>query len=799
MVLPAGVTQLGTFKGKEGEKGDTGVLASLGVELLPWDEEPYAEMVGPPERRGAIVHIPMPLPAPETVNNDDATEQLILNPTKTQAALGTVVEGGVSLIDATPAGAAGVVSLTAFLGDAGASAVQMDLDPQMLSPELKNQATHPSVVDFQELWNGYRYWMAYTPYPFGDEASEEPVVNASTDGNVWVTPDGLTNPLDDAPGTSSHNSDTELVRDDNMLWVIWRQRIRTPVDDEVLWARSSTDGVTWTPKVEIARATVLGKNLLSPTILREGSNWSMWAVDTRVTPFALNKYSAPAITGPWTFVSACTVAGLPGGRNPWHISVIKLGPQYLMLLNHTPTANHGGEGRIVLARSVNGVAWECGSDVIQPALPGFYDKLYRGCMVPRWIGGQLSLDVWYGAWSSTPITWGIYRTRLTQTNIEGTAVALRAASAAADAHERDRVWFGGLERRAFARWRDAISQMGTKPVRLLHIGEGITEGDGVTSPTQVWTDRLAARLRKAFPAVPGNARDSIGWLPMKPSAASTQVYPWVASATSVDTGAAKSLRSIGLPRLPSGAYWEGTVTGTSIDIYYARAGDSSLFTVQVDGVSAGSRGSGPGALKGGMVERVSLGAPGPHTVRITAQADFAYIEGITVLDGNESSGVISANAGVRSRYASQWVPNAGAFGNPFRESIASFNPDVITIMLGMPEYTNQGDSAAYLSAIENLVTALRVAAPTASYVLMSPHKSATAAKADAWEKFEWPMVQLANRLNAGYVDWREFLPDSTGRAGAPSSPYYVDHHNLSVAGHQLVADRLAAYLLDRGY
>lgn len=89
MTFPADVPVIASLKGG---KGDTGVLASLEVELLPWDAEPFAEMTGPDEYRGAVVHLPMPLPGPETVNNDDATELLLKNPTKTQGATLDLIE-----------------------------------------------------------------------------------------------------------------------------------------------------------------------------------------------------------------------------------------------------------------------------------------------------------------------------------------------------------------------------------------------------------------------------------------------------------------------------------------------------------------------------------------------------------------------------------------------------------------------------------------------------------------------------------------------------------------------------------
>ncbi|SCJ34689.1 Uncharacterised protein [uncultured Clostridium sp.] len=30
----------------------------------------------------------------------------------------------------------------------------------------KNQPTHPNIIKFNERWNGYKYWMGYTPFPW---------------------------------------------------------------------------------------------------------------------------------------------------------------------------------------------------------------------------------------------------------------------------------------------------------------------------------------------------------------------------------------------------------------------------------------------------------------------------------------------------------------------------------------------------------------------------------------------------------------------------------------------------------
>ena len=44
-----------------------------------------------------------------------------------------------------------------------------------------NQGYHPKVISFEKEWNGYKYWMSFTPYPKKDETKENPVVNVSND------------------------------------------------------------------------------------------------------------------------------------------------------------------------------------------------------------------------------------------------------------------------------------------------------------------------------------------------------------------------------------------------------------------------------------------------------------------------------------------------------------------------------------------------------------------------------------------------------------------------------------------
>ncbi len=72
MALPAGVTQLGTFKGAKGDKGLTGTLAYATVETVPADQPASVEMIGPENNRGAHFRVSRGLPGPGAIENDEA-------------------------------------------------------------------------------------------------------------------------------------------------------------------------------------------------------------------------------------------------------------------------------------------------------------------------------------------------------------------------------------------------------------------------------------------------------------------------------------------------------------------------------------------------------------------------------------------------------------------------------------------------------------------------------------------------------------------------------------------------------
>lgn len=115
------------------------------------------------------------------------------------------------------------------------------------TPDGTGNCTHPSVLRFRVPWNGYKFWMAMTPY--ADTTQENPSIYGSNDGITWEVPKGVTNPLFPAPeGTpANYNSDTNLIFDKNNNKLI--MYFREFKDKKVtIYRTESTNGVSWTDK-----------------------------------------------------------------------------------------------------------------------------------------------------------------------------------------------------------------------------------------------------------------------------------------------------------------------------------------------------------------------------------------------------------------------------------------------------------------------------------------------------------------------------------------------------------------------
>lgn len=195
------------------------------------------------------------------------------------------------------------------------------------------QAFHPSVLHFDEAWNGYEFWIAYSPYPEADDSKENPHVLASHDGINWVLPKGFSNPLDEKPENYKHqvcyNSDPELVynSDTDELECWWRM-VNDHDDQMILYRRRTKDGIHWTEK-ELMLETVRSKDdYLSPALLYEDGIYKMWSIGDGYKI----KYKEWDSKNGWTSTVYGKLKYTADTLRSWHISVRHTQKGYEMIL-----------------------------------------------------------------------------------------------------------------------------------------------------------------------------------------------------------------------------------------------------------------------------------------------------------------------------------------------------------------------------------------------------------------------------------------------------------------------------------
>lgn len=141
------------------------------------------------------------------------------------------------------------------------------------------QTVEPTVLLFRDGWRGHHYWMAVSPYPFGNEKCENPSILVSEDGRSWDVPAGLSNPLA-TPG-SGDLADATLVYDDasDQLWVYYLAEVRDPQRGrlEALHRMTSTDGIHWLPSPPVLEGTPY--HMESPSVVKLAGEFHMWTVD----------------------------------------------------------------------------------------------------------------------------------------------------------------------------------------------------------------------------------------------------------------------------------------------------------------------------------------------------------------------------------------------------------------------------------------------------------------------------------------------------------------------------------------
>ena len=264
---------------------------------------------------------------------------------------------------------------------------------------LDGQAVGPSVIKIKEGFgpDKYIYWMAVTPYKYGNSQTENPSVLASLDGVNWLVPDGLVNPIVASPaGSRDHNSDCSIIFYNNQLWLYYRETLKStsPTQNRVFLTKSS-NGSTWSAPIQVLFAGPEG--LLSPTVLFDGTDFFMWTspaqgdLDRRTSSDGEN----------WGAATTCSFTGIASGEGVWHQQVIFVNGRYEMLLNTSSGVGGAAPTSLYFSTSADGISWTAVNRVFTKAYGFESDRLYAGCLVPEDDTTTNKYEIWYSALASS--------------------------------------------------------------------------------------------------------------------------------------------------------------------------------------------------------------------------------------------------------------------------------------------------------------------------------------------------------------------------------------------------------------
>jgi hypothetical protein len=270
--------------------------------------------------------------------------------------------------------------------------------------EGSGEVVHPDVVTFATPWNGHRYWNAITPYPKSATKFENPSLFASEDGDSWVIPSGVTNPLQRT--TRGYLSDPDMLFEptSNQLWLYYREveEKRVPntkvvhVADHV-WLTTSADAVHWSAPRRVA--SDLGRFVVSPSIVRtDAGAWRMYQVDAG-TGGCSSKTSTITLrrsTDGLAWSNPVPAGLVQPGFVPWHMDVqyVPARHEYWALVAAYVAARGCTTTSLFLATSPDGTTWTTyPTPVLSPGeLPEFSAAVYRSTFAYE---GDDNVTIWF--------------------------------------------------------------------------------------------------------------------------------------------------------------------------------------------------------------------------------------------------------------------------------------------------------------------------------------------------------------------------------------------------------------------
>ena len=247
------------------------------------------------------------------------------------------------------------------------------------SYEGSGKVTHPSVLYFKDGWNGFKFWMAMTPYPNSDNQYENPSIVASNDNVDWVEP--AQNPIAPLPPGRAFQSDPCIFMKGNTMELWYREHISVSGGYTTeLWRKTTTDGVSWTNKEKLFD-NISFEVVRSPAVRYIDGKYCMWYHTGETNSTYHIKYAESDDGKNWTNVKALNIS-FPSNHVPWHLdAIVENGKTEIIISSKT---TDGSKWSLFYTSSENNDNFHDAIEIIRPdKRVGKWDStnLYRSAFV----------------------------------------------------------------------------------------------------------------------------------------------------------------------------------------------------------------------------------------------------------------------------------------------------------------------------------------------------------------------------------------------------------------------------------
>lgn len=243
-----------------------------------------------------------------------------------------------------------------------------------------NEFTHPSVLYFEKGFNGYKYWMAYTPYHNCNVSIENPCIAVSNDGINFIKPLNINNPLLPIVKNEKNAKKIEYYNDPNLIYVndkleLWYRYTTETIDkkyQQKIYRIISDDGIVWSKPELMLEDKNNENNLVSISILYDNNEYKIFYFDLELKPTFISTKDFTNYTKPKRII----IKDYKGTY--WHGEVKKINNIYVYLYTDN-------KYNLYIALSKNGIKFNNPKriDIICNSKDYFYFKnvLYKSSIV----------------------------------------------------------------------------------------------------------------------------------------------------------------------------------------------------------------------------------------------------------------------------------------------------------------------------------------------------------------------------------------------------------------------------------